>query len=128
MTEKEEINFDEMSEEEILKTFTDKGFELSSHFEKKPFVEWDNTKIVKGFVTESKIIPSKYPDPETGERKQKICSVGEFSINCSGVLKDVDMYAGMEIAIIRSDEKTVSSTSGKDYWTFHVIPLTKRAK
>jgi len=117
-------NLQEMTEAELIEYYTKQGYELAEHFEKLPFVDWDEVKTLRGVVKNVKEIPSKFVDSSTGERKQKICTVGDYSVNCSAVLKDLDMYNGLEIVIIRSDEKTKSSTSGNDYWSFHVIPIT----
>ena len=113
MTEKEMTRA-----EELLEQYEKDGWKTVPHFEKKPFVEWDEIEAIEGFVGEPKIIPSKYKNSQ-GEFTNTIIPFGEHSVNISGVLSGLEKLTGKEVVIIR-DQK-VKSTTGNDYWTFHVL-------
>jgi len=105
-------------QEKLIQQYEKNGFKIAEHFEKKPFVDWDVVEYIEGLVGESKTIPSKYKNSE-GEFTNTIIPVGENSVNISGVLSGLDKLSGREVVIIR-DQK-VKSTTGNDYWTFHVL-------
>lgn len=116
--------FEGKTAEEITEYFVKKGALVDESFDKLPFVDWDNTRWIKGLVGVAKTIKSKFADVETGEFKAKVCPVGDYMVNCSGMLKDLPKKSGSIVVIVRSDEKTKGTI--KDYWTFNVLDVAKK--
>jgi len=89
------------------------GYKISPHFEKKEFVDWDDTPSLSGLVSAAKTIASKFG----GE--QSICAVGEKMVNCSGMLTDLPKLAGQDITVICTGKE--QSGTGNEYRTFTVL-------
>ena len=89
------------------------GYKVSHHFEKKPFVDWETTPSLSGLVTSVKAIPSKFGGD------QVVCAVGDYMVNCSGMLTDLPKLAGQDITVICTGKE--QSGTGNEYRTFTVL-------
>ena len=116
--------FEGKTAEEIAEYFTEKGALVDESFDKLPFVDWNNIRWIKGLVGAPKVIKSKFENVETGEFKATVCPVGDYMVNCTGMLKDLPKKSGSIVVIVRSDEKTKGAI--KDYWTFIVLDVAKK--
>ena len=106
--------------EEITEYYERRGGKVDTTFEKCPFVDWNEVTHIKGLVGKPKTIKSKYPGIND-DYKQEVVQVGEYMVNCSGMLRDLGCKEGGIVAIIRSDEQ-FEATTGK-YWAFTVIDI-----
>jgi len=80
---------------------------------KKPFVDWETTPSVSGLVTSVKAIPSKFGGD------QLVCAVGDYMVNCSGMLTDLPKLDGQNITIVCTGKE--QSGTGNEYRTFAVL-------
>jgi hypothetical protein len=71
---------------EILNNVSCTGGKIDASFDIMPFVDWDSTRYLKGQIT-----------------------VGEYTVNCTGMLRDLPKKEGYMIVIVRSDEKSESN-------------------
>lgn len=108
--------------EETVDEMKSKGFNLAKHFERKEFVDWEETEMIEGVVGEPKIIKSLYENPEREYRKEtEIIPVGDNNVNLKGTLKGLEKLVGKEVVIVRDEKHESKSAPGKFYWSFHVF-------
>lgn len=90
------------------------GFRPAAAFDKRAFVDWDETPSITGMVGKAKDIPSKF-----GNDKQTIIPVGNLMVNASGMLSELPVLEGRTVTIICTGSAVTGS--GLTYKTFKVL-------